>query len=115
MREVSTHGWSLRWLACLLAFLLMPGAGELVENAGHLVFEGHLAHAEGTGDAHEPSGPEHGCTPTAHVCGCHASLAFLSPQGPPLQGLSLARLVDTPPQEMPRPGFLSTIDRPPQV
>jgi len=55
--------------ALLLAFLLTPGAGEVVENAVHLVADGHTAHAIDDAE-HAPAGDEHGCTGMMHCCAC---------------------------------------------
>ncbi len=65
-----------RLVALLIAFVLMPGAAEMVENAAHVVSDGHTAHAIDDAD-HAPRGDEHGCSGTYHVCSCHASPSFL--------------------------------------
>lgn len=63
-------------IAIILVFMLTPGAVELVENAAHMVSEGHSAHA--FDDAgHTPEGDEHGCSGTFHACSCHASPVFI--------------------------------------
>jgi hypothetical protein len=59
-------------LALFMAWQLVPGSTEIVENAVHLVFTGHTAH--GPDDAeHQPDGSEHGCSGSVHLCSCHAS------------------------------------------
>lgn len=63
-------------IAALLIWALVPGVGELLENAVHIVQKGHFAHAVPDGD-HDPAGPEHGCTGTQHLCSCCVSLSFL--------------------------------------
>lgn len=63
-------------LVFLLVWTLVPGMGEAIESAVHLVVEGHTAHSIPAGDSHAPSGPEHGCTGAVHLCSCHVSLAF---------------------------------------
>lgn len=68
-------------LAIVLAFLLFPGSAEALENAVHLVTEGHGAHAIAD-EEHDPEGDEHGCSPTFHTCGCHA---VTSPMTPPAE------------------------------
>ncbi len=101
--------------ALVLALAMTPGVVEIMENAAHLFTEGHLAHVAADGDQHEPAGPEHGCTPIFHSCGCHASLAFLGTQ--PLPATDL-RAVGHSSQLTPEPqleGFWPSIDRPPQV
>ncbi|MGH1341795.1 MAG: hypothetical protein ACRBN8_09605 [Nannocystales bacterium] len=55
--------------ALLLAFLLTPGAGELVESTVHLLSDGHTAHAIDDAE-HAPGGDEHGCTGMMHSCAC---------------------------------------------
>lgn len=55
--------------ALLLAFLLTPGSGELMENAVHLVSDGHTAHSIDDAE-HAPAGDEHGCTGMMHCCAC---------------------------------------------
>ncbi len=70
-----------RLLTFVLVASLLPGWGELVENALHLYNEGHLAHVEEHDDVDyiENDDAEHGCTPVAHICGCHSSMpAILS-------------------------------------
>jgi hypothetical protein len=82
----------------LLLFLcvsLTPGWGEVLENLEHLVRDGHPAHVashEGDEDhaAHEALEAEHGCTPVSHICGCHASVPVLVPDG---IGLPQPRLI----------------------
>lgn len=104
-----------RWTAVALLLTLIPGAGELVENFGHMLIEGHLAHASETGDEHSEAGTEHGCTGTFHLCGCHASISFLQPS--PLPGffsphnghLALGSL------PAPRSGFHQIPEQPPQA
>ena len=66
-------------LALLLMLALVPGLGELVESAEHMLHDGHLPHSTehdqaSVGESHpgEPDA-EHGCTPMAHSCGCHMS------------------------------------------
>lgn len=107
--------WRSKICALVLALAMTPGAVEIMENAAHLLSEGHLAHGDADGDRHEPSGPEHGCTPVFHFCGCHASLAFLGTQPPPptnLRVVGFSRELAPDPQLT---GFWPSIDRPPQV
>ena len=104
-----------RICAFLLAFALAPGAFEVMENAAHLLTEGHLAHAAADGDQHAPAGPEHGCTPIFHTCGCHASLAFLGTPALPaiaLRPAGISRQLDPDPRLT---GFRQSIDHPPRV
>jgi len=62
--------WVRRIAALVLLLALFPGAGEAIENAVHLAGFGHTAHASGTTDKHQPSGTEHGCAGTFHLCSC---------------------------------------------
>lgn len=105
-------------LGCLLAALtwsLVPGLGEILENASHLVQAGHLAHSAPDGDAHSPSGAEHGCTAWAHLCACCASLSYLPGHAgtlvPPVGGAGFPSPADTRLWAV----FPSGIDHPPRV
>lgn len=112
-----------------LALAIVPGAAEILDSGVHLLMEGDFAHSPQDGaqlddhldrdhpdrDHHGPTGPEHGCSTTFHLCSCHASLCFLKPPSSPSLGLRLALfplasvLVEAP------AGFVTAIDRPPQV
>jgi hypothetical protein len=107
--------WCPKICALLLSLAMMPGAFEVIETAAHLVTEGHMAHAVAEDDHHSPTGPEHGCTPTFHFCGCHTSMTFLSPQNPPAINLRVALLADPLGPDLQLTGFWPTIDRPPRV
>jgi len=63
----------LRVLTFLLVVSMMPGVAEIAESAVHLWETGHTAHAHADPD-HHPSGPEHGCSATMHLCPCHSSI-----------------------------------------
>jgi hypothetical protein len=109
------RAWRLRICALVLALATLPGAVESLENLCHLVARGHSAHALAAhGDRHE-AGPEHGCTPTFHFCGCHASLVILGSQIlPPIH----LRAAGSPGRLDPDPGskgFWPAIDRPPRA
>jgi len=67
-------------ITAVLLWALVPGVGEVFENAAHFVKEGHFAHAAPDGDEHQPSGPEHGCAGTLHLCSCCVTLSFLLAQ-----------------------------------
>ncbi|RMH23313.1 MAG: hypothetical protein D6696_00975 [Acidobacteria bacterium] len=108
-------GWRRKLCALLLAVTMMPGAFEVLENAGHLLAAGHLAHAAARGDHHQPPGPEHGCTPTSHLCPCHASLAFLVGPTPPRLALHAAGLLRRQESEPQLTGLWPAGERPPQV
>lgn len=68
----------LPYVAALLVYVMTPAAGEVVENAVHLVLTGHTAHALHDG-AHQPDSPEHGCSGPFHICHCHSSVSFTAP------------------------------------
>jgi hypothetical protein len=101
--------------ALFLALALVPGAVEILESAVHLVREGHLAHAAPDGDHHDPGGPEHGCTPISHLCGCHASLSFVHPKSSPRIVLRASLFREAPAPVAEPPGFWPSIDHPPQA
>lgn len=63
-------------VAILVTWQMVPGSHEILENAVHLIREGHLAHALPDA-AHQENGPEHGCSGSAHFCECHSSASFL--------------------------------------
>lgn len=74
---------SRKFFAILVLALLgssVLGAPELAENLGHLVLYGHEAHDPEAGASHQPTNPEHGCTGTLHLCGCHTSMSFVMSQ-----------------------------------
>lgn len=109
------NAWLPRLLALFLALTMVPGVSEVVESAVHLVTEGHLAHTAPDGDHHEPTGPEHGCTPIFHFCGCHANLAFVGPGIPPRTVLHASRY-DVPLKLPAEPsGFWPAVERPPRA
>lgn len=104
-----------RICALFLAFAMVPGAAEMVESAVHLVTEGHVAHAAPDGDDHEHAGPEHGCTPVFHLCGCHVNLSFLSPKIAPAVPLRTSLAVEASRPALPPSGFWPSIDHPPRA
>ena len=101
-------------LALVLAYAITPGAGELIENAVHLVMTGHTAHAAHQ-DGHEPQGDEHGCSGPFHVCPCHGTAAFVAERAPiEVQAMrpaseSVTRIVG----DLESDGVLAGIFRPP--
>ncbi len=102
---------------CVLALILAlaPGAAEVAENLAHLVREGHLAHVQPAADHHEPVGPEHGCTPTSHLCPCHSSLTFLMVEAKLVSAPSPGGLCSEPPPARPQKGFTPAVKRPPRA
>ncbi|MFT5679910.1 MAG: hypothetical protein ACI8RZ_000815 [Myxococcota bacterium] len=74
-------------LSLLLILTLLPGWGELIESAEHLIHDGHLPHStshEETASIEEHAADtEHGCTPTSHHCECHQSVPVLPSSAPP--------------------------------
>lgn len=109
------NAWHYKICALVLALAMMPGSVEFIENAGHLLAEGHLAHAEAHEDHHEPAGPEHGCTPVFHACGCHASLAFMSSRAPAAISFHVVGSFGQQGPGAQAIGFGPSIDHPPQV
>ena len=107
--------WLSKICALALALAMTPGSAEIMENAAHLLAEGHLAHVEADGDRHEPTGPEHGCTPVFHSCGCHVSLAFIGAQPSPAGGLRVTGFSSPLAPNPQLTGFSPSVDRPPQV
>ncbi|MCB9759091.1 MAG: hypothetical protein H6739_04560 [Alphaproteobacteria bacterium] len=89
----------LRHLTTLMMVLsLLPGLPEILESVEHLLHDGHLPHsaqheAEQADEDHSATADaEHGCTPTAHHCGCHSSTpGILNDFGlePPRRSLTL--------------------------
>lgn len=75
-------------LLLVVAIGITPGAAEIVEVLEHVVHDGHLPHgaehSEAASDEEHGTNDEHGCTPTAHHCGCCASLPVTS--GPAAPG-----------------------------
>lgn len=58
-------------LATLLTLLAMlPGAREVLEQAGHFAVSGHSSHASEHPEGNTDSTEEHGCTGATHVCHC---------------------------------------------
>ena len=80
----------VRLLALVLALQLTP-ALEVMENGVHVLAEGHAAHALDDAE-HAPSGDCHGCSPTFHVCSCHA------PVGVVLRADRLELVIQAPPR-----------------
>lgn len=108
-------GWRTAICALLVTVVMMPGALEAAENALHLLAAGHSAHTEAV-EGHAERGPEHGCTPLMHLCGCHASLASLdasAPHSPPDPERDGITRPNSPP--LLRPGFHTGIERPPRA
>ncbi len=104
----------MRWISPLLllwlAITLIPGTGELLQDAAHLVFEGRTDHVDG----HDPC-PEHGCTPIDHHCSCCSSLVAVQRGEDPLALVTPAprRVAVWPPAGRGARGFSPSILRPP--
>jgi len=104
------------YVAVLMVYLMTPGAGEITENAIHLVASGHMAHAVDYDD-HEPAGDEHGCSGPYHVCQCHRSADFTVSTHPIVLATSvrtrdrLARGAS----DVKAAGFFSSVFRPPRA
>lgn len=105
-----------RLLGLLLILAMLPGWGELIETAEHLLHDGHLPHStshEVSGDTeeHAAADTEHGCTPTSHHCECHQSVPVLpgeeAPQLKPQQRLVMTSWIPRDDQ------LISRVDAPP--
>ena len=78
-------------MVALVVLGLCPGGWGFVEDAVHLVSEGHtvdahvhvVAHNDSDGVAddghedHDGPGDEHGCSGAFHTCGCHVGAVFV--------------------------------------
>ncbi|MES2304645.1 MAG: hypothetical protein V4558_04020 [Gemmatimonadota bacterium] len=88
-----------RLLFFLMLCLLTPIGPELGEWAFHFAGEGDFVHASAPSHPGSMPEPEHGCSTTQHVCGCHSGLSIVpdrrlivsSPTTPPA----------TPPEALP--------------
>lgn len=92
--------------------ILTPVGPELAEWARHFAGEGDFVHASAPSHATPTQEPEHGCSTTQHVCGCHSgpsvvpdrclvvSTAITPPASPP-EALPYAIA----PQAQPEPGL----------
>lgn len=98
------------FFALCLVLGLVPGGVEMFEDAGHLLFVGHLE--EGAcADACDDSG----CTPGSHACPCCPSLRVTAaeqrltvPGAEPSGELELTAVAN-----VIRPGFARRVPRPP--
>lgn len=61
-------------VAIALLFAVIPGMSEVAEAAVHLVIHADLPHHADEAE-HDSGCAEHTCTPLAHHCGCHATMA----------------------------------------
>ncbi|HBL31600.1 MAG TPA: hypothetical protein DD490_32665 [Acidobacteria bacterium] len=52
-----------------LAWAMLPGSTEFLENAYHLTVHGDFAHDQAQ-RGHTPFNPEHGCGGGFHLCSC---------------------------------------------
>lgn len=104
-----------RLLVLGLVLAMTPGLAEVVENVAHLAVSGHGAHAADQGPDHEPTGDEHGCSGTFHVCSCHSSVP--SDLVRPTDGRRSAapQPVGSIPSPLPSSPILPVPDRPPQA
>jgi len=74
-------------MTLLLAATLLPGLSEIAETIEHMLHDGHMPHSaqheqeQITEDHHDGLDDEHGCTPMAHHCGCHASMLGILADG----------------------------------
>jgi hypothetical protein len=103
-------------IAGLLAYLMVPGAVEIVENVGHLITHADTAHAD-NGHAEDSSDDEHGCSGTYHACSCHHAPSFSSAFNTPVpptrfEGCAAGYCAD---REANDSGFVSRLLRPPRA
>lgn len=109
----SRSSFFTRCLAFGLVLALTPGLAEAVENVWHLALLGHSAHATDEGSDHQPTGDEHGCSGTFHVCSCHHASSVL-PVSPTLLALNRTGRGAAVPPLLPRAPFRPGLLRPPQ-
>ena len=68
-------------MALLLAYVITPGAGEMLENAAHYLLDGHAAHTAHDSD-HGHDEDSHGCSGPFQTCPCHGTSAFVADGAP---------------------------------
>lgn len=83
------------WLIALLLVGLCPGGYGFVEDAVHLLQEGHLVDAHNSSkkiddsvcarDDRDGGHDEHGCSGTFHTCGCHSAAFVVDLSSPALR------------------------------
>jgi len=115
LRYSSEVIWLRRIAAVLALFVVLPGAGEALENVVHLVAQGHSAHAGGTSDRHQPPSREHGCTGAFHLCHCCPSASAVLSSVGNLQQVQTARIAAPSAFAEPVSITLSTLERPPRT
>jgi len=96
----------------VLALSMSPGLVELVDDAGHVLLEGHTDCEE---DGDECCGT--GCTPTSHHCGCCISIAMAPASvSCDVDGPNYAQSLRAPlPEEDGPSGVRSELERPPSA
>ena len=57
--------------------LMFPSSLELVQDATHLLADGHTRHDISAGHHDDEPTDEHGCSGPYHICICHSSSAFV--------------------------------------
>lgn len=102
-------------VSLLLLGLFLPGTEEVVENTGHLLRHGHLAHARPDGDTHGDPPVEHGCTGTLHLCSCCTSVSFLLATATELSTEPASEPLFIPANRRVRSFLRSGIDHPPRA
>lgn len=65
-----------RLIFFLMLVILTPIGPELGEWALHFTGDGDFVHASAPGHRAPTPEPEHGCSTTQHVCGCHSGLSL---------------------------------------
>src|SRR5262245_40866753 len=93
----------VRFLALWLALMSVPGAEELIEDAVHVLADGHTAHDP----EHADEQPGHCCSGLFHSCPCHVNaVATVTSAGARLapQNCARAAVIDVG-RDGYRPGF----------
>jgi hypothetical protein len=71
-------------MALVLAYVIAPGAGEIIENVAHYLLDGHAAHAAHEDADQTPHEDAHGCSGPFQTCPCHGTSAFVA-DSPPIE------------------------------
>jgi hypothetical protein len=66
-----------RLIFFLMLVILTPVGPEVGEWALHFASEGDFVHASSSDHRNSPPEPEHGCSTTQHICGCHSGLSIV--------------------------------------
>jgi hypothetical protein len=100
----------------LLAWSLVPGGFEVVEDGVHLALYGDFVHDQSTGRNHQPFKAEHGCGGGFHLCSC--CLGQLAEPAAERISFSSLSLVTSPPvmvEDYREPGYPRNPEEPPRA